>query len=104
MSGGAFGYAQFHIEEIKDSIQQVLDNQGLEKPKDELCEQSDYYEKYTEEKFNYTYQPKVQEKLREAIKALETANIYAQCVDWLLSGDDGEETFLERLENELKEI
>jgi len=32
---------------------------------------------------------------------LRKAAIYAQRIDWLLSGDDGEESFLERLKEEL---
>lgn len=33
---------------------------------------------------------------------LEIAQIYAQRIDYLLAGDDGEETFQERLDKELK--
>ena len=39
--------------------------------------------------------------MREAIKQLKIAAVYAQRVDWLLSGDDGEESFIERLEENL---
>lgn len=42
--------------------------------------------------------------MREAIKALKIAHIYAQRVDWYLSGDDGEKSFLSRLEQELKDV
>lgn len=42
--------------------------------------------------------------MKEAVKALRVAQVYAQRVDWLLSGDDGEESFLRRLEEELKKI
>ena len=42
--------------------------------------------------------------MREAIKALKIAHIYAQRVDWYLSKDDGEESFISRLEQSLKEL
>ena len=42
--------------------------------------------------------------MKEAIKALKIAQVYAQRVDWLLSGDDGEESFLSRLDDELKKL
>jgi len=42
--------------------------------------------------------------MKEAVKALHIAQEYAQRVDWLLSGDDGEESFLSRLEENLKQI
>ena len=35
---------------------------------------------------------------------LKQAEIYAQRIDWLLSGDDGEESFHERLKEELEEL
>jgi hypothetical protein len=42
--------------------------------------------------------------MKEAVKALKIAQVYAQRVDWLLSGDDGEESFLSRLDDELKKL
>ena len=42
--------------------------------------------------------------MKEAVRALKIAQVYAQRVDWLLSGDDGEESFLSRLEEELKKL
>ena len=41
--------------------------------------------------------------MKEGIHHLKIAYIYAQRIDWLLSGDDGEETFLERLQKELED-
>jgi len=37
------------------------------------------------------------------VEILKKAKIYAQRVDYLLSGDDGEESFLRRLKEELCE-
>ena len=39
-----------------------------------------------------------------AVRCLRRAAVYAQRIDWLLSGDDGEEEFHERLEKELEEL
>ena len=36
--------------------------------------------------------------------ALKIAQVYAQRVDWLVSGDDGEDSFHSRLNKELSEI
>ena len=103
MSGGAFEYKQYHIKQIAEEIQSELDKQGKEKEDCELLGMREYYEKYPEEKNNYTYPEEVQEKFRDAIKALRTSAIYVQRVDWLLSGDDGEESFLRRLKEELNQ-
>ena len=104
MSGGYFDYNQYRINDIADSIERKLNRQGKEKPKDELYGDKEYYEKYPDEKYYYTYPEIVQEKMWEAVKQLKIAAVYAQRVDWLLSGDDGEESFIKRLEEDLKAI
>ena len=42
------------------------------------------------------------ETLKEAYKQIRIAEIYATRVDRMMSGDDGEDTFHERLKDELK--
>ena len=104
MSGGYFNYGQFQINEIANSIEQELNKQGKEKPKDELYENEEYFKKYPKEKYYYRYPEIVQEKMREAIKQLKIAAVYTQRVDWFLSGDDGEESFIERLKEDLNAL
>lgn len=104
MSGGRFDYTQYHINTIADSIESELDRQGKEKPKDELYFDKEYLEKYPEEKYYYTHPEEVQQEMRNAVKILRQAAVYAQRVDWYLSGDDGDESFLERLRAELNAL
>ena len=108
MSGGAFDYDQYKIGYIADQIEEVIVKNGLEKTREELKNESwrddSWYDKYPEDKFHYKYPDEVIEKMKEAVKALKIAQEYAQRVDWLLSGDDGEESFLSRLEENLKKI
>ena len=94
MSGGHFDYKQYWINDIADTIECELNKQGKEKPKDELYCNKEYYAEYPEEKFYPIYSEIVQEKMKEAVKQLRIAAIYAQRVDWFLSGDDGEESFI----------
>lgn len=101
MSGGYFAYNQYWINCIADRIERVLNRQGKEKPKDELFCDKEYYEKHPDEKYHYHYPKIVQEKMREAVTQLRKAAVYAQRVDWFLSGDDSEERFIERLSEEL---
>jgi hypothetical protein len=35
---------------------------------------------------------------------LKIAQVYAQRVDWLVSGDDGEESFITRLDEDLNKL
>tara|TARA_R110000851_G_C12881758_1_gene546123 strand:- start:255 stop:545 length:291 start_codon:yes stop_codon:yes gene_type:complete len=94
MSGGAFYYNQYKIDDIANDIQTELDNQG------KRAETTWDWE----DEFHHTYRPEIQERFKEAVKALRIAAIYAQRVDWYLSCDDGEDSFLERLDKELKEL
>ena len=107
MSGGAFEYSQYKIGYIADQIEDTVIKNGAEKTPEEIKDDwhnDEWYEKYPEDKFHYKYPDEVIEKMKEAVKALKIAQVYAQRVDWLLSGDDGEESFLSRLEDELKKI
>lgn len=89
MSGGRFDYKQYHINEIADSIERVL--KGEPWVDEEFC-------------VDLSTQEAVRNKMKEAVKALRIAAIYAHRVDYLISGDDGEESFLTRLEDDLKEL
>lgn len=46
----------------------------------------------------------VLEELKKGLKIIKTAAIYAQRIDWLFSGDDGEDSFKRRLKEELEEL
>lgn len=46
----------------------------------------------------------VVEEFKKGLKILKTAAIYAQRIDWLLSGDDGEESFKRRLKEDLDKL
>ena len=105
MSGGAFDYIQRRLDyDVIEKIENILEQQGKEKDNEELYMQREYYEKYPEEKAYYTYPKEIQEKFLEGINAIKIAAIYMERIDYLLSGDDSEEYFLERLEEELTKI
>lgn len=80
MSGGYFDYAQFHITKIVDDIEHVLDTRSDDYPSEVL------------------------QRFREAVVVLRRAESYAHRIDWLLSGDDSEKSFLERLREDLEEV
>ena len=105
MSGGHFDYKQYEIDQIVDSIERIIENNGHKKTdeelKDEPWRKPDWYEQYPEDLYHYKYPDEVIEKFKEGVDALQKAAIYAQRIDWLLSGDDGNESFLSRLKEEL---
>ena len=108
MSGGAFNYDQYKIGYMVDQIEEILVKNGVEKTPEDLKKEGwrdpDWYKKYPEDLFHYKYPDEVIEKMKEGIEVLKRAQIYAQRIDWLLSGDDGEESFLRRLEEDLNEL
>jgi hypothetical protein len=103
MSGGAFDYSQYKIRDIRETIQEELDRQGKEKIIEGYLDK-DYFIKYPSEKFEYVYRDDVQVIFKEAIEILKKAEIYAQRIDWYLSGDDGEDSLVLRLKAELEKL
>ena len=43
-------------------------------------------------------------ELNKAVELLKMAEVYAQRIDWLVSGDDGEDSFHNRLKFELEKL
>lgn len=108
MSGGAYDYSQYHIQTIAEYIQSIIDKNKVEKSPEVLRQESwrdmDWYNKYPEDKLYYNYSDEIISKFKEAVTKLKEAYVYAQRIDWLLSGDDGEENFLRRLQEDLKKL
>ena len=100
MSGGHFDYHQYKISNIADEIELYID-------KCERKEKKDWG--YTDKDGNYIQyiyeEPEeVLNQFREAVKALRRAFVYAHEVDWYLSGDTGEDSFLKRVKEGLDKI
>lgn len=92
MSGGYFDYWQYHIARIADDVDTLIRNND----NNELNEWGDTRGSH--------YSVEVIEKFKEALICLRQAEIYAQRIDWLVSADDDEDSFLERLQEELSAL
>ena len=86
MSGGHFNYDQYRIGEIASDIEEIIAQE--ENPHDNCY--TNGFEEATLDEF------------RNAVMFLRLAKIYTQRVDWLVCGDDGEETFHKRLRADLE--
>ena len=64
-------------------------------------EEERYFDESGEEVFYRDFKPETLARLRAAVGQLRRAAIFAQHIDWLLSGDDGEDSFLRRIDKEL---
>lgn len=107
MSGGFFNYDQARMKNMIDSIEELIERNGRAKTEEEIKSgawgnlDDHYFNKYPEDKFWYKYPDEVIEEFKKAVKYLSIAYVYAQRVDWLVSGDDSEESFMERLKKDL---
>ena len=92
MSGGHFDYKQWEIGNIADEVEQlILTNDSEEK--DEWGDRKGYH-----------YTPETIEEFKKGLVLLRQAYVYAQRIDWLVSGDDGEDSFHRRLKFELEKL
>ena len=106
MSGGTFDYNQRRIRDIADRVEYEISKSGTPKTERELKDEGwfrgrEWYEKYPEDLNHYKYSDEVIAEFKKGYEILRKAEIYAQRMDWLFAGDDGEESFIERLKEEL---
>ena len=92
MSGGHFSYDQYKISQIIEDIKVlVLTNDSTE---------PDGYG----DPIGRNYPPEVIEKFVEAVIVLKSAFAYVHCIDYLVCGDTGPDTFIQHLNGELGKI
>jgi hypothetical protein len=94
MSGGHFNYDQYKIGYIADEVEQIVRKNNVKKEKKHDWE-DDYHYKFSQEVIGH---------FKEAWYQIRKAEIYAQSIDWLVSGDDGENSFLKRLYADLQKL
>jgi hypothetical protein len=91
MSGGFFDYNQYKIGQIADDVEQLIINNSVIS--------TDEYG-FTR---GYTYSDETIAEFKKGLYMLQQAQIYAQRIDYLVSGDDGEDSFHSRLKADLGE-
>lgn len=114
MSGGYFDYAQSRIDDIADRIEDYLYGHELDESDvqdlirdsfgddDEPTEYAIIHHHTMPNPNGYRFQ--TPQQMKRAVKTLRKAAVYAQRIDWLLSGEDSEESFMARLIPDLKAV
>ena len=92
MSGGHFNYDQYKFGYIADEVEQLIRDNGSDE-KDQWG-----YNKHS------TFDEKTIDKFVEGLLIMRMAQVYAQRIDWLVSGDDGEDSFHNRLKKDIQDL
>ena len=78
MSGGHFNYVQHQMMNAIEDLKEVLSGD--------------------------IYLPEQRKAMQKGLLLLKIATVYINRIDYYVCGDDGDETFLERLKEDLKEL
>ena len=84
MSGGYFEYRQYHIQDIIEK---------LEETKVKIENDEEY--------FRYKDKDLLLEDISNTIDYFDIAQVYLHRLDWLFSGDDGEDTYFKNLDEDI---
>lgn len=102
MSGGKFNYAQGRMQEMAETLEEVINRNGKPIPQEDWDSwEIKYYKDHPEEAFYETFSDEVIQRFKEGLDVLKRAYIYANEIDYLLSGDSGEDSFLASIKEEL---
>jgi hypothetical protein len=107
MSGGALDYIYGRIESAAEDVEQYIERleQGEE---DEYFKPHPYYLKHYPDRKEFADEKLLKEavlsRLRDAAKALRVAAVYAVRAEWLMSDDDGWQSFILNTDEELEKL
>ena len=113
MSGGHFDYYQWQINDIANSIEDYIYGHSLDEEDVEYYikdhwlenEEKEYIIKNKHTMPNlYKYNKETIKEFKKGLAILKKAYVYAQRIDWLLSADDGEESFHRKLKEDLDNL
>ena len=85
MSGGEFNYVQFDINNVADEIEEIIEFNDVK-------DKNGYMYGYTQSTIKV---------FQKAVSLLREASTYVHRIDYLVSGDDDEFDFHEKLKKEL---
>ena len=112
MSGGCYDYKQWQIEDIANYIEDYIYGHSLDEDVEDYIrdhwledEEKEYIRKNKHTIPNRcNYSKETIKEFKKGLAILRKAYIYAQRIDWFLSGDDGEESFHKRLKEDLDNL
>lgn len=95
MSGGSFGYKQHHILDLIEQMDEILTRVEKEPSNEFECNS---LKNYIDDIDSF------KSVVITNIQHLKMAHLYTQRLDWFVSGDDGEESFYERIQEDIESL
>jgi hypothetical protein len=92
MSGGHFQYNQYNLQMIAEKIEELIEKNNCNDKNQWGDVIGRHYSRETMREFD------------KAVSLLKQACVYTQRIDWLVSGDDSEDSFHTRLARELEKV
>ena len=92
MSGGHFQYNQYKLQMIAEEIEELIEKN--------TCNDKNQWG----DVIGHHYSRETMREFDKAVSLLKQAYVYTQRIDWLVSGDDGEDSFHRRLADELAKV
>jgi len=92
MSGGHFQHKQYEFGFIADEVEQMI-----------LYNDSNERDEWGDRK-GFHFSPETMAEFERGLLLIRQAQIYAQRIDWLVCGDDGEDNFHKRLSDDLAKL
>jgi hypothetical protein len=92
MSGGHFQHNQYKLQMIAEEIEELIEKND--------CNDENQWG----DVIGHHYSKETMREFDKAVSLLKQAYVYTQRIDWLVSGDDGEDSFHRRLANELAKV
>ena len=96
MSGGFFDYQQHRLEDMANEIDKLIARNGAP------IEHVDDFEPRWSPTHHDSFPPDILARFRETARELRRVGDMLQRVDWLMSGDDSEDTFRQRWSKEVR--
>lgn len=109
MSGGHFDYIQYRFADIYEDIERVISKNKIEKSIKQIKDDNPWVDLSDKKqlewyKYDYNYSKEVIDEFKRGVELIKKAQVYTQRIDYLLSGDDGEDSFLKRLKEDLSKL
>jgi hypothetical protein len=104
MSGGRFNYVQYRLKEEIEKLKNIIEKNNVAMTSEEIKDSHLRFYYPNQTFYHSQYSDEIIEEMKKGLEYMSIAAIYLQRIDFLVSHDDSEESFLENLKEDLEGI